>query len=109
MEGAPRDLRHAWHRHDPVRETSSRDPCLDHPGSNECKTATTQPAMVTPPAVLTVAYLFPNPYTAANQGWTPSWRGNRWMAGSKRFVLGSQGRTAIGSVGPCCLGHNNDP
>lgn len=40
------------HRHDPVRSTSSRDPCLDHPAS-QGKTVTTQPAMVTPPAVPT--------------------------------------------------------
>lgn len=38
------------HRHDPVRATSSRDPCLDHPASRG-RTATTQPAVVTPLAV----------------------------------------------------------
>lgn len=83
MEGSPRDLRHAWHRHDPVRELSSRDPGLDQPASRG-KTATTQPAMITPPAVLTVISLFPIPYTGTIKVGHSSWRGNRWMAGIEK-------------------------
>ena len=49
------------HRHDPVRATSSRDPCLDHPASRG-RTATTQPVVVTPPAVLTANELLPSPH-----------------------------------------------
>lgn len=50
------------HRHDPVKATSSRDPCLDHPASRG-KTATTQPAVVTPPAVPAGNTWLPSPYT----------------------------------------------
>lgn len=107
MEGSPRDLRHAWHRHDPVRELSSRDPGLDQPASRG-KTATTQPAMITPPAVLTVISLFPIPYTGTNKVGHSSWRGNRWMAGIEKGCTCPLGRTAIGSS-QLCLRHNSGP
>lgn len=84
MEGSPRDLRHAWHRHNPVRELSSRDPGLDQPASRG-KTATTQPAMITPPAVLTVISLFPIPYTGTIKvghhlgAGTDGWLESKWV------------------------------
>lgn len=42
--------------------------------------------MVTPLAVLTAKFIFPNPYTGAIKVAPPSWRGNRWVVGSKRFA-----------------------
>lgn len=95
------------HRHNPVRATSSRDPCLDHPASRG-RTATTQPVVVTPPAVPAGNTLLPSPYTGTIKVGRHLGAGTDWMAGLKRLMLVLR-KHRDGACRAWCLGHNDDP
>lgn len=86
------------HRHNPVRATSSRDPCLDHPASRG-RTATTQPVVVTPPAVPAGNTLLPSPYTGTIKVERHLGAGTDWMAGLKKVDASPQEAPRLGLSG----------
>lgn len=107
MEGRDRIYMIHAHRHDPVRATSSRDPCLDHPALRG-KTATTQPAVITPPAVPAADFLLPSLYTGTIRVESHLGATIDALLGQKRIILVSR-KHRDWARWPWCAGHNRTP